>query len=799
MFRHNLVIILRNFKRDKASFLINLIGLSTGLACALFIYLWVNDELHMDKFHKNDKQLFQVMKKGVGSNGEILTFEWTPGPLANALVEEMPEVEKAVTVMPNTFILNEGATKGILSANEIHIKATEQYVSQDFFNVFSYNLIRGDKKQVLSDKNSVVISDGLAQKLFHSTQNIVGKTVEWNKGEFSGIYLVSGVFEKPPANSTVQFDLLFTFELYRGINTFVNEWTHGGPSTYIVLKKDADIDLFNEKIGIYLQKKTNEEYQSLFIRRYSDKYLYDKYENGVQAGGRIEVVRLFSMIAFFILVIACINFMNLSTAKASGRLKEVGVKKTVGASRKALVAQYLGESLMMTIFSLILAVALVNTLLPQFNAITGKQLTLNLDTHALLVILGIALFTGFVSGSYPAFYLSRFNPASVLKGKLNASVSELWIRKGLVLFQFIISVILIVSVVVIYKQIGFILTKNLGYDKDNIICIKKEGKLDNNIESFFNEVKKIPGVVNASNYFPNLNVNMTGTTGINWNGKKPKDQVSFKYLFAGYDFVETLGIELVDGRTFSRDFSTEDSKILFNETAIKSMGLENPVGQTINLWGQNKQIVGVLRDFHFESLYENLRPCFLLFLSNEGNMIKDNVIIKIKAGTERGTIARLQKFYKEFNYGLPLEFKFLDDDYQAFYESEQRVSVLSRYFAGIAIIISCLGLFGLAAYSAERRTKEIGVRKVLGSSVPRIILLLSGDFTKIVLVSMLISVPLSYFITKHWLDSFAYRIDLQAWYFIGAGLTTLFIAWIIVGTQAVRAATTNPVKALRYE
>ena len=789
MLRHNLLIIYRNLKRNKSSFFINLIGLSTGLACALFIYLWVNDELHVDKFHKNDQQLFQVMKKAKGSNGEILTFEWTPGPLANALVEEMPEVERAVTVMPNA-----NAAMGIISAGETHIKAIEQYVGQDFFNVFSYNLIDGNKNFVLSEKNGIVISDELARKLFNSTQNIIGKTVEWNQGELSGVYSVSGIFQKPSANSTAQFDLLFSFELFREINTYVDQWTYGGPNTYILLKKGTNPEHFNAKIGGFLQQKTHEETQSLFIRRYSDKYLYGNYENGVQAGGRIVYVRLFAIIALFILAIACINFMNLSTAKASGRLKEVGVKKTVGAGRKTLIVQYLGESLMMAFLSFILAIVLVDVLLPEFSIITGKHLSLNFNFNVILTLIGITLFTGLVSGSYPALYLSGFNPTAVLKGKLNASLTELWVRKGLVIFQFIISVILIVSVLVVYKQIAFIQTKNLGFDKDNIISFKKEGRLTEHLETFLYEIKKMPGVINVSIYHPDLTVNRTGTNWVNWPGKDPQNNVSFKYLFAGYDFIETLSMELKEGRSFSRELSTEDSKIIFNETAIKSMGIANPVGQIIDLWGENKQIVGVVKDFHFESLYENLKPCFLLFSPNE-----DNIIVKIKAGTQRATIARIQEFYKEFNQSLPFDFKFLDENYQALYESEIRIGVLSRYFAGIAIIISCLGLFGLATFTAQKRQREIGIRKVLGASEFGIITLLTNDFTKIVLSSMLISLPVSYFITKHWLNSFAYRIDIQAWYFISAGFVTLLIAWITVSAQAIKASLVNPTEALRHE
>jgi putative ABC transport system permease protein len=506
MFKHNLLIVLRNFKRNKSSFFINLIGLSTGLACALLIYLLVNDELNFDKFHEKDSQLFQVMKNSKSYDGRILTFEWTPGPLANALAEEMPEVENAAPVQFSS-------KEGIISVGDKHIKAWEQYVGKDYFNIFSYNLLQGEKSYVLKDKNAIVISDELATKLFHTTENIIGKTVEWKKDKFGGIFFVSGIFERPPSNSTAQFDLLFTFEFYREIEPMVNTWQYNAPSTYIILKKGTNIYQFNDKIAGLIKKKTNDKSSTLFIRRYSDKYLYGKYENGIQSGGRIVYVRFFSIIAIFILVITCINFMNLSTAKASRRMKEVGIKKAVGADRKALMVQYLGESLLMTCLSLLIAFLLVELLLPQFNEITGKHVALNFNGNLILSVLVITLFTGLISGSYPAFYLSGFDPVKVLKGKMNTPTGEMWARKGLVIFQFIISVVLIVSVLVVYKQMQLVQTKNLGFDKDNIICFKKEGKLEEGLETFLYEVKNIPGVVNASNYHPNLTVNPTGT---NW-------------------------------------------------------------------------------------------------------------------------------------------------------------------------------------------------------------------------------------------------------------------------------------------
>jgi putative ABC transport system permease protein len=797
MLRHNLLIIFRNFKRNKSSFLINLIGLSTGLTCVLLIYLWVNDELHMDKFHEKDRRLYQVMLNTAMPNGTN-TSESTPGLLAQALAEELPEVEYAAAVIPADWGFG---TEGILSFENLRLKANEQFVSRDYFHVFSYRLLQGNSDQVLSDKNSILISDEIAKKLFGSTENIVGKTIHWDREilnvKFAGFYKISGVFEKPPSNSSDQFDLIFNYQLFfEKWGEPIKKWTNENPHTYLTLKEGVDVEQFNRKIAGFIKSKDKNAIDTVFIRPYSDKYLFDNYENGVQAGGRITYVRLFSLIALFILVIACINFMNLATAKASGRLKEVGVKKTVGAGRKALILQYLGESFAIVFISLILAIVLVEFLLPQFNQITRKHLSLKFDSNIVFAILGISFFTGLISGSYPAFYLSGFNPVTVLKGKLSTSPGELWARKGLVTFQFIISVILIVSVLVVYKQIEFIQTKNLGIDKDNVICFQRDGNLEKHFDAFLPELKSIPGIAGASNSSSDFVGNHSGTIGgVTF---KESNQIHFAAMDINYDFFETLGISIKEGRNFSEEFGSESSTIIFNETGIRVLGIQDPIGKIVQVWGQSRQIVGVVKDFNFESLYEDVKPCFFRILDPNFNFA-NNIWVKIQAGAERETIARIERLYKEFNPGLPFEYRFLDADYQKLYEAEGRVAILSRYFAGLAILISCLGLFGLAAFTAERRRKEMGIRKVLGLSALRIVYLLSGDFTKVVLASMLISLPVSYFISKHWLDSFAYRIDLSFWYFLAAALITLFIAWMTVAMQAVKTATANPVESLRYE
>jgi putative ABC transport system permease protein len=797
MLKHNLHIIFRNFKRNKSSFFINLIGLSTGLACALLIYLWVSDELHVDKFYAKDKQLYQVMLNQKTPNG-IVTIEFTPGLLAQALAEKMPEIEYATAIEPKLPMTNEG----ILSFDNIKLKANEHYASKDFFHTFSYRIIEGSINQVLFDKSSVLISDEIARRLFGSTKNVIGKTIQWENKifdkDFTGFYQISGVFAKPPSNSSDQFDVLFSYELFCekwGENN-INNWTNNISNTYLVMKEGSDVEQFNGKIADFIKSKNNNANCTLFVRPYSDKYLYNNYEDGVLVGGRITYVRLFSIIALFILVIACINFINMSTAKAAGRFKEVGIKKTVGANRKALLVQYLGESLMMVFLSMMFALVLVEVLLPQFNQVTGKHLELTFDFKIILTILVISIFTGLAAGSYPAFYLSGFNPAVVLKGKISTSVGELLTRKGLVIFQFIISVILIVSVIVVYKQIEFIQNKNLGFTKNHILCFKRDETIEKNFDAFLSELKNIPGVINASN----SSNDFIGTCGTTTGGiiYRESNQILFANIDVSYDFFETLGIETNEGRTFSKEFGSESSSIILNETGIKSLGIRDPIGKTVKIWGESRQIIGVVKDFNFESLYEKVKPSFFRIMNPNFNFA-NNIWVRIQAGTERETIMRIQNLYNEFNPGLALEYRFLDSDFERLYKSENHIAVLSRYFAGMAIIISCLGLFGLAAFTAEKRRKEIGIRKALGSSEFGIIQLLTNDFTKIVLASMLISLPVSYFIAKHWLDSFAYRIEIHVWYFIGAGLITLSIAWLTVGFQAIKAATANPVESLRYE
>ncbi len=776
----------RNLLKHKSSFLINLIGLSIGLACVLFIYLWVNDELKFDKYHEKDGTLYQVMYHTKSERG-VETRQDTPHPLSEALAKEMPEVEYAVTVTPDLFL-----PAFTLTGNNKTVKGLGKFVGKDFFNIFSYNLVQGDKFKVLTNKNAIVLSESQAKNLFRSTDNIIGKTIKWDVAGLKRECLVTGIFKDVPLNSSEHFDFILSFDDLKDIMGMQPIWNAEPFITYLTVKKGINIDRFNDKVTAYVKEKSNDHNRSFFLKSFSDNYLYSKYENGKESGGRIEYVKLFSLIALFILIISSINFINLSTAKAAKRVKEVGIKKAIGAGRKVLIAQYLVESILISFLSLTVAVILVLFLLPQFNEITGKNLLFLLDTEIGLALLGITVFTGVLSGIYPAIYLSGFKPAMVLKGRFNSSTGELWTRKGLVIFQFTLSIIFIISVVVLYKQIDYVQHKSLGFDKNNLIYFEAEGTVSENPEAFLYEIQRIPGIEMAPSMIGNLIGDKFGRQGqIVWEGKRIP-----AYSFGiNYGMIETLGIKIKEGRSFSKSFGSNNSQIILNEAAVEEMGLQNPIGTIIKGEGNNTEIIGVVKNFHFQSLHEKILPVKFR-LDNHG---PSTIVAKITKGKEKDAINNLENFYKEFNPKLPFIYKFLDEDSEALYASERQVSALSRYFAGLAILISCLGLFGLSAFTAERRRKEIGIRKVIGASNIAIIRLLSGEFTRIVLIAIVIAVPLSFLLMERWLNDFAYRIELEWWYFAGAGLSALVIAGLTVSVQAVKAAVMNPVKSLRSE
>jgi len=785
MLQHNIKLTLRSYLRYKSAFVINLLGLASGLVCTLLIYLWVNDELRVDQFHQNSDRLYQILSNSTTSNG-ILTDRATPGRLAQAMADELPEVELAVTkTWTNTYTL---------SYEDALLKAVGQYVGKDFFKVFSFQLLQGDKDKVLEQKTNILISDDLAIRLFGTTTDVVGKLINFQ--QFRD-YQVSGVFKKPPTSSTQQFDFIMTYEEYEELNSWVLNWKNNGPSTFVILAEDVKPEDFNNKIKDFVRDHNGEENITPIATLYADLYLHGKYENGSSVGGRISNVRLFILIALFILGIACINFMNLATARVSRRMKEIGIKKTIGASRRSLACQFLSESLLMTTFALILALFITSSVLPEFNHITGKQLTITFSTDFALILSLVLLITGLLAGSYPAIYLSAFKPIKVLKAQPSGSLRELWLRKGLVVFQFSISIILIVSVLVVNNQIQFTQEKDIGFNKDNVLYFEAEGQIELNMEAFITEVKKLPGIVTASSSAHSLVEG--GYTGwrydVKWEGKDPQASYGMEYLRVNYDMIELLELELASGRTFSRDYKTDYNKVIFNEKAIKLMNLEQPLGSTVNIGGRDTQIIGVVKDFHFKTFHEEVGPAYLVLQPDDTWLI----MARLQQGLERETISKLGDLHAEFNPGFNFDYQFLDQDYEAQYVAEQRVATLSEYFSIIAILISCLGLLGLASYSTERRIKEIGVRKVLGSSQFAIVRLVSGEFTRIVLAAVMLSLPVSYWVTKSWLNGFVYRIELSWWFFVLAGASSLLIAWLTISFQTIKVARINPAQCLRSE
>jgi putative ABC transport system permease protein len=789
MLKYNLRFILRGFVRFKSSFITNLIGLSTGLASVILIYLWVNDEVMVDKYFENGDRLFQVMEHQK-QDGTVKTSGQTPDFLAETLHKEIPEVENATVVTPPNFF-----PSFTLSVTDHNIKGIGKFVSKSFFKTFSYPLISGNSKDILEEKTNIVLSEALAKQLFVTPESSIGKTVKWKLMGTEKETIVSGVYKDLPRLSSERFDFIVTFDSFKDLINIKDggiNWNNTGPFfTYILVKEGTNTSQLNKKLGkLLVQKSKNNQHRQLFIKSYGDNYLYGAYENGKQTGGRIEYVALFSTIAIIILLIACINFMNLSTAQALRKIKETGIKRILGAQQSRLVFQYLEEAFVITILSFVLAVLIVILVLPQFSLISGKPLELVLNAKTIMVLTILIVTTAITAGIYPALYLSRINPGNVLKGKFNSTLGELWARKGLVVFQFSVSVIFIVFVFVVYKQIEYIQIRNPGFNKDNIIYFEVEGKISQQPDPILSDIKKIPQVLAASSMLggfvaKNEGNGMPGT--VSWNGIK----ITINAAAVNYGLIELLGIQLKEGRLFSKDYPSDANKIIFNEAAVDALRIEKPVGKIVD----GMEVLGVVRNFNYQSLHMPIKPYYFRIEPNSTSVI----MVKIQNGAEKQAIQEMRRIYKLYNPNYLFNYSFLDTDYQEQYTAEQRVSILAQYATCLTILISCLGLLGLVTFTTEKRRKEIGIRKALGSSGLGITILLSSEFMKLVVLAVVIALPISYFIVNSWLNSFVYKIDLEWWYFIGAACMTLLICWLTVVSQTIKAAKSNPAIILKTD
>lgn len=793
MLKHNILISLRSFKRFKTTFFINLFGLASGLASAILIYLWIADEMKVDSFHENDGRLYQVMQNHPRPD-EINTDPRTPVPLAPSFEMDLPEVEIALAI-------RRGA-QGVATVDEINIKANILFAGGQFFNLFSFPLQQGNMNSVFSDTRYVAISTALAEKLFGNNQDVIGKSIKLNQSTYKGSVEISAVFEKIPAKSTLEFDMVLSMELFTTKYEWANAWNGDEAETFVLLAEGTDLEAFNDKVQGYLEGKEPEDKKGaqIFLQKFSDRYLYGEYKNGRSVAGRASYTSLFTYIAIFIVLIACINFVNLSTAQASQKMKEIGVKKALGSDRSTLVIQFLMETTVMSVISVLMALLIVALLLPWFNELVSKELTLQFHLIDSLVIIGLAFVVGIGAGSYPAFYISGFDPTSILKGSTfsisrRKTFSETVIRKALVIFQFSVSLIFVIAFVVINKQLTFVQTTDIGYDRDDLIYFKMKGGYGYRPKTFIAALEKIPGVKAATNMTEGTIVGNPGQGGgFTWKGQTPEQEISFGRHQVGAGFVETLGIELLEGRDFSHDFGDEDAKLIINKATADLMGIDNVVGTMVMDSDQPKQIIGVVANFNVHSLREEILPTFMRYYANGAT-----VMLRLTDGAEQQTIAKIKDYYNEIHPDYPFEFAFIDQQYNDLYQSESRVAKLSTYFTVIAIIVSCLGIFGLASFTVRRRRKEIAIRKLHGSPIGAIVFLLSSEFIKVIAKSIIIGVPISYLLMQSWLEDFAFRISLGPQYFVIAGVLMVFVAWVTIMSQAMKSAKINVAESLRSE
>ena len=782
----------RNLLRNKVFSIINISGLALGLTSSLLIMLWIQDEKAVDGFHKNSRQLYQVYERWYRDGGVDAGYS-TQGLLAAELKRVIPEIQYAAGL---EIAAAPGASNTFEAGDKV-IKQKGYFAGADFFTMFSYPLLKGNAAATLSEPGAIAISRKMAEAFFDSPENAYGKTILFDNKESLKI---TAVFDDVPANASRQFDFLRTWNDFVQQNQWVNNWGNTDPVSFVQLRAGADPTATAAKIKDFIyryRQKAEGTTVELGLQSYADVYLNSVFKNGYPDGGRMEYVHLFTIVAIFVLLIACINFMNLATAQAAKRAKEVGLRKVVGAQRSSLIKQFMGEAVMLTLIAILIALACAAVLMPAFNALSGKQLSLPVSQPLFwAAIAALVILTGVTAGSYPALFLSSLNPVKVLKGSMKTGSCGMLLRQGLVVFQFTLSIILIVAVAVISRQMNYIQTKNLGYDRDNLVYIPIEGELIAHYNTFKERALALRGVEDISKMRNSPTEIEHHVDDISWPGKDPNADISFADGIVGYDFVKTMKLQLKAGRDFSPQFGADSTGFLVNEAAVKRMGFDDPVGKTV-VWGrQSGTIIGVLKDFHFNSMHQSIEP-LIIRLSEKWPW--GNILVRVKTGNTKQALAGLEKLSKEINPKFPFTYQFSDLEFAKLYKSETVVSRLSDCFAFLAIFISCLGLFGLATFTAAQRTKEIGVRKVLGASVPGIVAMFSGSFVRLVGIAMFIAFPVAWFAMHKWLEHFAYKINIEWRVFALAGLITVVIALITVSYQSVKAALSNPVQSLRTE
>jgi putative ABC transport system permease protein len=780
----------RNLIKNKAFSFINISGLTLGLTCSILIALWVKDEYSIDAFHEDIDRIYAITCTEY--SGHEITYGGydTPGLLGEELKKVMPEVEYACNVTGwldwRTF-----------NVGEKRVKMQGYFAGPDFLNIFSYPLLLGSRQTALKGIESISISRKLAIALFGSPELAMDKSVRF---ENSRDLKITSVFEDLGDNVSEKFEFVINWELFVERNPFLRDWGNSGPSTFIKLREHAKAETLKPKLQHFIKGYdpgySDLDRLELSLQPFKEKYLYSNFKDGKVAGGRIEYVQLFSLVAIFILVIACINFMNLSTARSIKRAKEIGVRKVNGAAKSALVSQFMLEAFLFTSIAIVTALLTLWALLPQFNLLTGKSIQTPFTNEEFWIgMITLAIITGVFSGSYPALLLSSFKPIQVMKESLKSSSAAILFRKGLVVFQFALSVVFIVGVIVISNQVAFIQNKNLGYQKNNLIYLSLSGNIGTDLTTFKNEALKLPGVLAISEMTDSPVALERATGDVEWEGKAQDTKPVFIFTGIGYDFIKTMQATLVAGRDFSEDFA-DSTNYIINEKALRVIGYKDPIGMPLTLEQQKGTIVGVVKDFHFNSLHVPIEPLIIRLKTGRARGI---ALIRANPEKTAAVLTGLEGLHKKLNPEFIYSYKFADDEYASLYQTEQLVKQLSGYFAFLAIFISCLGLLGLVIFTSEQRTKEIGVRKVLGAKVYQIATLLAKDFMMPVIVSIVIALPIAYYFMNEWLGGFEYRIDIQWWVGVVAAAASILISLTTISFQAIKAGMASPVNSLRSE
>jgi putative ABC transport system permease protein len=785
MFKTNLKLIFRNIWKYKGFSSINIIGLSVGMACSIIILLWVKHHTSYDKFQEKGDNIFRVIQHIKFE--DYTTWAITQGPLGPSLKEEVPEIEDYCR-------LNQSGLRFIKGEENFQERGT--YADPSFFKMFTINVTKKLKNDPISEPNNIAISESFAKKYF-GDEDPIGKTLSALPDRE---FIVTAVFEDYPKESHIWFDYMIPFEHLGNLGYTIDKWNNSGYVTYISLKEGITKEQAVVKIEDFLiPKPTLEEFAKLDLQPIKDIHLtvgIDMERANTVDG---KYVKIFLIIGIFLIVVACINFMNLATARASRRMREIGMKKVSGAHKPTLIFQFIGEALLISFIAVFIAMMLVELIRPTFNNITQMGLKIDYsDFRIYIALLGIVFITGLFAGSYPAFYLASFKPVSVLKGAISDAGKKYNFRKILVIFQFTISIILITSTLFVSKQINFMLNKDLGYDKEGIVYFRMTEGFQEHFESIKDEILKSPSVLNMTRAgsMPTYGYNFSNSR-FRWEGQDLSKETLFRATFADYDYFSTYNIELADGREFSEDFASDSSAIILNEAAAKAIGFDDPIGK--QLWfvqnPQKMNIIGVNKDFHYRSLHTNIEPQIIIFNQSACYW----AILKINIKELSSISKKLEEHWIAYESQSPLNINFLDEDLANLYEQDKVIRKIILFFTTIGILISILGLIGMTGYSIEQKTKEIGIRKAMGANFKTIIILLSKDFTKWILISFVIATPITYYIMNKWLDSFAYRINLTWWMFVLGGLSALIIALITINIQTSKAARINPAESLRYE